>query len=125
MIRQIPMAWPLVPAFLLTLASSVAASPPEATPAPPATRTDNVRESFHGVEIVDPYRWLEDQQSPETRSWIEAQNGYTGSLLDHRPSLPGIRERLAGLMRSDRMSVPRVRGGQYFFTQQRADQDLL
>ena len=92
--------------------------------APPPTRTDNVRDTMHGVEIVDPYRWLEDQQSPETRAWIDAQNSYTQSLLAQRPSLPTIRTRLAGLMRSDRMSVPRVRGGQYFFTLQRADQDL-
>jgi len=101
-----------------------ASSNPQKIPAPPPTRTDNVRETLHGVEIVDPYRWLEDQQSPETRAWIDAQNRYTQSLLAQRPSLPAIRERLSGLMRSDRMSVPRVRGGQYFFTLQRADQDL-
>ena len=45
--------------------------------APPETRQDNVKENVHGVEIVDPYRWLEDQESPETRAWIEAQNDYT------------------------------------------------
>jgi prolyl oligopeptidase len=39
---------------------------------PPPTRRDNVREVLHGVEIVDPYRWLEDDESPETRAWIDA-----------------------------------------------------
>ena len=114
-------------AIVFAAGAAAATSPVAAAdkvPAPPPTRTDNVRETFHGVEIVDPYRWLEDQQSPETRAWIDAQNRYTQSLLGQRPSLPAIRTRLAGLMRSDRMSVPRVRGGQYFFTLQRADQDL-
>jgi len=130
--RRVQAAWLLTLAFALAPATCGAASAPAsrandaavALAAPPPTRTDNVRETMHGVEIVDPYRWLEDQQAPETRSWIEAQNRYTESLLADRPSLPEIRTRLAGLMRSDRMSVPRVRGGQYFFTEQRADQDL-
>src|SRR5215471_8200530 len=111
----------------LALATSSAHAASEAAqkvPAPPSTRTDNVHDTLHGVDIVDPYRWLEDQQSPETRAWIDAQNQYTQSLLAQRPSLPAIRTRLSSLMRSDRMSVPRVRGGQYFFTLQRADQDL-
>src|SRR5262245_38514375 len=111
-------------ALALATATAAAAATPQKVPAPPPTRTDNVRETMHGVEMVDPYRWLEDQQSPETRAWIDAQNGYTQSLLAQRPSLAVIRTRLSGLMRSDRMSVPRVRGGQYFFTLQRADQDL-
>src|SRR5262249_44349628 len=44
----------------------------QAPPVPP-TRQDNFRETIHGVEIIDPYRWLEDQDSPETRQWIDAQ----------------------------------------------------
>src|SRR5438445_12572555 len=56
-----------------------------AVPTPPPTRQDNVREVLHGVEIVDPYRWLEDQASPETRAWIEAQNRYTLGVLDGTP----------------------------------------
>jgi len=52
------------------------------TKAPPPTRTDNVKEVLHGVEIVDPYRWLEDQSSPETRAWIDAQNSYTKPFLE-------------------------------------------
>jgi len=43
-----------------------ASANPQKVPAPPPTHTDNVRETLHGVEIVDPYRWLEDQQSTET-----------------------------------------------------------
>lgn len=50
--------------------------------APPPTRREAIRDDYHGVEIVDPYRWLEDQQSAETRQWIEAQNAYTESVLE-------------------------------------------
>jgi hypothetical protein len=57
-------------------------------PAPPPTRQDNVREVIHGVEIVDPYRWLEDQDAKETRDWVAAQNAYTHSLLDGLPMRP-------------------------------------
>lgn len=52
----------------------------------PFTRTDNVREEIHGVEIVDPYRWPEDGQSTETHQWIKTQNRYTRSMIG---SLPG------------------------------------
>ncbi len=41
------------------------------TKTPPETRWDNVKEILHGVEIADPFRWLEDQQSRETREWID------------------------------------------------------
>jgi len=62
---------------------------------PPASRVDNVREVIHGVEIVDPHRWLEDQDAPETRAWIDAQNKYTHSLLDELSSRPLIQKRLS------------------------------
>jgi prolyl oligopeptidase len=94
-------------------------------PKPPVTRQDNVRDVLHGVEIVDPYRWLEDQQSPETRAWIDAQNAYTQSLLGDRPEREPIRRRLTELMRIDRTGAPTdERNGAYFFFKQRADQEL-
>ena len=63
--------------IILVMFALVALSVEAQTPKPPATRQDSVREVIHGVEIVDPYRWLEDQESPETRAWIDAQNTYT------------------------------------------------
>ena len=70
-------------------------------PAPPQTRRDDVKETLHEVEIVDPYRWLEDQSSPETRAFIDQQNAYAHGLLDALPSLPAIRTRLTALSRQD------------------------
>jgi prolyl oligopeptidase len=54
--------------------------------APPKTRADNVSENIHGVTITDPYRWLEDQDSPDTRAWINEQNQYAQTVLS---TLPG------------------------------------
>src|ERR1041384_7172415 len=76
------------------------------TPKPPPSRVDNFREVIHGVEIIDPYRWLEEQDSPETRAWIDAQNKYTHSLLDSLPARPLIQKRLSELLRIDTVSTP-------------------
>ncbi len=53
---------------------------------PPPTKTKPVTEILHGVKITDPYRWLEDQNSPETRAWLEAQEKAARTYLD---ALPG------------------------------------
>ena len=58
--------------FLAALALSLIHAQEAARKAPP-TRADNVKEMLHGVEVVDPCRWLEDQNSPENRAWIDAQ----------------------------------------------------
>ncbi len=94
-----------------------------APPGPPKTRTDNVKQVLHGTEIVDPYRWLEDQKSPETRAWIGSQNQYTHALLDPLPGRAELEKRLAALMKIDTMSMPNVRAGRYFFSKRRADQE--
>ncbi|MFQ5778888.1 MAG: prolyl oligopeptidase family protein, partial [Terriglobia bacterium] len=91
---------------------------------PPETRRNNVKEVLHGVEITDPYRWLEDQQSPETRAWIGEQNKYTDSLLDPLPGRDRIEQRLIELMKIDSVGVPRERNGRYFFAKRLAEQDL-
>ncbi|MEE8201464.1 MAG: hypothetical protein V3R29_09885, partial [Candidatus Acidoferrales bacterium] len=91
---------------------------------PPETKRVPVTEALHGVEVVDPYRWLEDQQAPETRAWIEAQNEYTESLLGQVPGREELRKRLTELMRIDTLGTPRVRHGRYFFMKRGADQDL-
>jgi prolyl oligopeptidase len=96
----------------------------DAIPTPPPTRQDNVREVLHGVEIVDPYRWLEDQASPETRAWIEAQNRYTHGVLDGAPWRGAIRDRLSALSRYDVQGLPLARGGRYFFRKRRVQDDL-
>jgi prolyl oligopeptidase len=94
------------------------------SPKAPASRTDNVREVIHGVEIIDPYRWLENQDSPETRQWIDTQNKYTRSVLEGLPSRRSIQKRLTELLRVDTVSAPVERGGRYFLYKKRAEDDL-
>jgi prolyl oligopeptidase len=89
----------------------------------PTTRVDKVTETLHGVTITDPYRWLEDQNSAETRAWINSQNEYTASMLGSLPFRDRIRERLTQLLKIDTISVPIARGERYFFSKRRADQN--
>jgi len=106
--------------LLFTLAAAIAA--PLAAPVP-KTRTDDVAETVYGVTIRDPYRWLEDQQSPETRAWIDAQNAYTRSVLEPLPGRAAISKRLEELLKTERFNTPLVRNGRYFFTRRLADQN--
>jgi prolyl oligopeptidase len=110
-------------AFLL-LMSALDAHAQAPSSAAPATRRDDVKEVVHGVEIVDPYRWLEDGKAPETRAWIDAQNRYTHAQLDGRPGLASIRERLTALSRYDVQSAPTVRGRFAFIEKRRTSDDL-
>ncbi len=96
----------------------------EAARKAPPTRTDNVKERLHGVEVTDPYRWLEDQNSPETRAWIDAQNKFTQSLIGHLPGREAIEKRLGELLKVDTVGTPIERGGRYFFSKRLAAQDL-
>ena len=64
---------------LLLLVAENPHNPASGLPAPPKSAVHEVREMLYGTEIVDPYRWLEDQNSPETRAWIDAENAYTDS----------------------------------------------
>ena len=83
-------------------------------PPPPPTRADPLVETLHGVDVPDPYRWLEDIDAPETRAWIEAQNSHTRAWLDRWPGLPSMRDRLSQLIDHPRAGVPWHRAGRWF-----------
>jgi len=90
----------------------------------PDTRKDtNFKETLHGVEVVDSYRWLEEQVSTETRDWIDAQNEYAHSLIDPLPGREKLTRRLTELMKIDRIGIPMVRNGRYFLNKRSADQE--
>ena len=65
---------------------------------PPFSPVEPVTEVLHGVPVTDPYRWLEDQESPRTREWIAAQTRYARSYLDSIPGRERIRERIRELL---------------------------
>jgi prolyl oligopeptidase len=96
-----------------------------AFPAPPVTEVRPVVETLHGVQVTDPYRWLEDQNSPETRAWIDRENAYTDSIIGTLPQRASLEKRLTELNKTDIVSTPALRGGRYFFTKRGADQDLF
>jgi len=93
-------------------------------PKPPATRTDNIEETLHGVKVVDAYRWLEDQESKETREWIDSQNRYTQSILSTLPGREKLKQRLTELLKIEAVDMPVERAGRYFYSKRRAEQDL-
>ena len=96
---------------------------PTNVPPPPATRADNVTDDYFGTKVADPYRWLEDQNSPETRAWIEKENDYTNSILSKLPGRDTLRAQLGSLLKVDSMGTPTERGGRYFFTRRAAADD--
>ncbi len=92
---------------------------------PPPTRVEEVKETIQGVAVSDPYRWLEDQNSPETRAWIDAQNACTQNLLKTLPGSEEIAKRLGELIKVDTIRLPSERGGRYFYSRRVAGQDLF
>ena len=94
-----------------------------AAQAPPPARVDPVTDILHGTKIVDPYRWLEDQSSPETRAWIEAQNRYTQAYYARIQGRDKLHRTLEQLMRHDSYGIPRARSGRYFFSRKRKDEN--
>jgi prolyl oligopeptidase len=71
-------------------------------------------DTYHGVQVADPYRWLEDLNAPETESWIAAQNAVTFDYLAAIPERDAIRERLTALWDYARVGAPFRRGDRYF-----------
>ncbi len=110
--------------FLSAGASLFASGSSMPVPAAPATRRDDVVDDYDGVRVPDPYRWLEDQNSPETRAWIKAEDDRTRGVLDGIPGRDEIRDRLTALMNVDVIGVPREEAGRYFFSRRKVGQDL-
>jgi prolyl oligopeptidase len=108
---------------LLALDSFAQAGSPSPKQSPPPTRRDSTQEVLHGVTVADPYRWLEDQNSPDTRAWITAQNAYTHELLDAWPGRGRLEKRLTELEKVERIRSPFERNGRFFYRRRAADQE--
>ena len=88
----------------------------------------DVVEELHGVQVADPYRWLEDGDSPDVKAWTADQNARTQQLLDAIPGREALRERVRTLLQIGRVSPPAVRRpahgpAVYFHTKRVGDQD--
>ncbi len=82
----------------------------------PKAKTVDVVERYHGTQISDPYRWMEDENAPDLKTWIDAQNALTNSYLGSVEGRKKIQSRLTELWNYPRYSVPFHRGTQYFFS---------
>jgi prolyl oligopeptidase len=72
-------------------------------------------DTYHGIDVPDPYRWLEDPQSEQTQQWIEAQNRLTNAYLEGLPGRQQLTERLSQLWNYERYSIPFKQGDRYFY----------
>lgn len=93
----------------------------------PTTHKVDQIDNYHGIQITDPYRWLEDVDSPDTHEWIRQQNELTFSILDKIPTRATIREKLTQLWDFEKASSPYKKGGRYFQFRNSGlqDQDVL
>jgi prolyl oligopeptidase len=89
---------------------------------PTAARGDTVEE-FHGKKIADPYRWLEELDSPATRSFVEAQAKLTEGYLQAIPGRDAIRASLKKLWDYDRLGLPVSEAGRVFFSRRKGLQN--
>lgn len=96
----------------------------DAPKCPPVARVDDVKDTYGTTVVADPYRWLEDQNSPETRTWIAAEQKCTEAALSGLPGRSEIAKRLTALLHTDTFQLPYERGGRYFFMKRGADEDL-
>ena len=106
--------------FVLFVFAACAAQAPVATPAPalayPSARRGDVVDDYHGVKVADPYRWLEQLDSTETRAWVAAEAQLTDEYLKKIPARQEIKKRLTELLDFERFGLPFHKGNRFFFT---------
>ena len=111
---------PLLSAAALCVASMMSAptAPPLAAQSPlhyPVARKGDQADSYFGTTVADPYRWLEDTDSPETKQWVAAENALTFDYLGAIPERAAIKEQLTRLWNYPKYAVPLKRGKDYFY----------
>ncbi|HEY5021149.1 MAG TPA: prolyl oligopeptidase family serine peptidase, partial [Gemmatimonadaceae bacterium] len=82
----------------------------------PSTRKTDQVDTYFGVPVADPYRWLEDENSPETAKWVEQENTVTFGYLDKIPYRAAIKSRLETLINYPRFGAPQRKGDYYIYT---------
>ena len=114
--RHATLAVALMAAFGAAHAAAPAACTPGSQVTYPVTQKVAQTDDYHGTTVADPYRWLEDANSAETKQWVDAQNAVTQGYLGQIPQREAIRQRLTKLWNYERYSVPSKDGGRYFYT---------
>ena len=81
----------------------------------PVTKKDNTVDTYFGVKVTDPYRWLENDTTKETAAWVKAQNKVTSSYLEKIPFKNKLKERLTNLTNYEKIGAPFKKNGKYYF----------
>jgi prolyl oligopeptidase len=108
-----------------TVAGTAAAQTGTAAKCPPVARVVDTTDTYGKTAVADPYRWLEDQNSSETRAWIDAEQGCTTAALSKIPGRDALTKRFGELFHTDEVILPYERNGRYFFRKRLADEELL
>jgi prolyl oligopeptidase len=82
----------------------------------PVAHRDAQADEYHGIQVADPYRWLEDIDSPPTRAWVEAETKLTSDYLAKIPGREKIEQRLKEIWNFERWSAPQKHGARWFYT---------
>ena len=82
----------------------------------PVTKAVEQVDNYHGTQVSDPYRWLEDTDAEDTKAWVTAQNELTFKVLNAIPGRDAIRARMTALWDFERTSAPGRRGGVWFWS---------
>jgi len=107
--------WQLAGLLLAMASSVISAAERKTRPMTPETRKSDHVDVYHGVEVADPYHWLEDPNSEETKSWVLAQNKVSQAFLGQIPERESFRKELTQLWDFERFGLPRKRGNRYFY----------
>ncbi len=104
--------------ILLVLAALAAVLPAQVAPSPkaPATRKLDVVDHYFGTNVPDPYRWLEDDHSLDTKAWVKAQNEVTEAFFATIPERERIRARMTKLWNYEKYSAPSRHGNYYVYS---------
>lgn len=81
----------------------------------PETKETDIKDNYFGTEVADPYRWLEDDRSEETKAWVKAENAVTRKFMDQIPYRNAIKARLTKLMNYEKYSQPFKEGAYTYF----------
>jgi prolyl oligopeptidase len=90
---------------------------------PPYSATESVTETMHGIPVTDPYRWLEDSDSPRTRRWVEEQRRYARAYLDSIPRRESIRQRIREFLAVETYDSLQIVGNHYVFRKRLPNQE--
>ena len=113
----------LLPALVLPLLACSTEPSDTGTVEYPETRTVDQIDDYFGVQVADPYRWLEDLDGEETAAWVAAQNAVAGPFLAALPGREAIEERLSQIWNYERWSTPGKWGKRYFYNRNDGLQD--